>query len=53
MGVNTQKSHATANGTHCIGGWVSGRPGVAISEKKYFFSLPGMELRLLGTLPSV
>jgi hypothetical protein len=37
-----------ATGIHWIGGWVERRGGLDDVEKRKFFILPGLELRLLG-----
>jgi hypothetical protein len=37
-----------APGIHSIGGWVDPRAGLDDIENRKFFSLPGLELRLLG-----
>jgi hypothetical protein len=37
-----------AAGTRWIGGWVGPRAGPGDMEKLQFFTLPGLELRLLG-----
>jgi hypothetical protein len=34
--------------THWIGGWVDPRAGLDDVEKRKFFTLPGLELKLLG-----
>jgi hypothetical protein len=35
-------------GTHWIGGWMGPRTGLDDEEKRKFFTLPGIKLRLLG-----
>jgi hypothetical protein len=41
-------SREKASGTHCIGGWMDPKAGLDDTEKWKFFTLPGLELRLLG-----
>jgi hypothetical protein len=38
-----------APGTHWIGGWVDPTAGLDDVEKRKFFTLPGLELRSLGS----
>jgi hypothetical protein len=41
-------SRGKAPVTHWIGGWVDPRAGLDDVKKRKFFTLPGLELRLLG-----
>jgi hypothetical protein len=45
---NEEGEKCGAPGTHWIGGWVDPRAGLGDVEKRNFFTLLGLELRLLS-----